>query len=161
MVYFYRYKKIYGGNHMNPNSGKNFIWLFAGLFAILFTFASVNEARGTAIGQRSEVTIDHMIQAIVESDTIVSDNRIDFPDSTEIPIEYAMYLTLKKEAYENQKTIGNMLYIHNTNTSISSLVYIMNDDYMMIYNTKEGLHVSDDIFRDLESEVISIYNATL
>ena len=51
---------------MNENNSKRFIWLFVGLFIILFAFAGFNTISGN-VDNKTTVSMDEMIKAIVKA----------------------------------------------------------------------------------------------
>ncbi|HOA80476.1 MAG TPA: hypothetical protein PKK61_05360 [Defluviitaleaceae bacterium] len=145
---------------MNENNSKRFIWLFVGLFIILFAFAGFNTISGN-VDNKTTVSMDEMIKAIVKSDAIPSDYPIEIPDESEVPLEFINIFRLEKERVHSQKLVSSYLYVYNPNTNISSLYYIVDNSPLLLYTSKEGIQYSEESFAPFRKEVELHYSKTL
>lgn len=145
---------------MNENNGKRFVWLFIGLFILLFAFAGFNELSGNE-KTGDTVSIDEMIKTIVQSDKLLSDIPTVIPEESEIPEEYLNVFRLEKEQIATQKLIGDYVYVYNPNTNITSLYYIVNNNTLLLYKSNEGMQYSKKSFAPFKEEVEQIYAQTL
>lgn len=146
---------------MNENNGKRFIWLFVGLFVVLFGFAGYNEVSGKA-NNTGTVTLDEMIQSIVQSDAIISDiPEQPFPEESDVPTEFISYLRIEKELAASQKLVGDLVYVFNPSTKFASLYYFINNKTFLLYNSNDGIQFSDKIFDPFREKVEQTYAITL
>lgn len=144
---------------MNQSTNKRFLWLFAGLFLVLFLFASYNEVTGLA--KEKVVTPHEMIKAIVLSELIDSAQPSQLPDISEVPLELHPLFMLIQEDEKTKKFIGTMLYIYNPTTDESSLVYMLNNNSVLLYNSSKGPQISQQLMQTFLDEVTSVYHQTL
>jgi hypothetical protein len=146
---------------MNENNGKRFIWLFVGLFVILFGFAGFNQASGKA-NSNAAASVDEMIKSIVQSDVIISDiPNQPFPDEKDVPEELVSYLRIEKERASSQKLVQDLIYVYNPSTSISSLYYLVNNNTVLLYHSTEGVQLSEKTFAPFKEKVEQTYAETL
>jgi len=146
-------------SNMNENNGNRFIWLFVGLFIILFAIAGINHIRGT--DDKITASMDEMVKAIVESDLVLSDIPVDIPDESQIPLEYLHLYRLDKETILSQKLVNNYYFIYNPNTKIASIFYLRDDGTLLLYTSKEGRQFSEKSFAPFKKEIEQIYLQTL
>ncbi|WP_058485713.1 hypothetical protein [Defluviitalea phaphyphila] len=144
---------------MQENNGKNFIWLFVGLFVVLFGFALFNEASGKT--NKNVVSVDEMIKSIVQSDAVLSDLPNILPEESDVPEELVPYLRIEKERAASHKMIGDLIYFYNPNTNISSLYYYSTNGSILLYNSSEGIQFSDETFAPFREKIEQTYKQTL
>ncbi|NLK22295.1 MAG: hypothetical protein GX308_09550 [Epulopiscium sp.] len=146
---------------MQENNGKGFIWLFVGLFVILFAFATFNQISGR-VSNKKAAPIDEMIKAIVQSDSVFSDiPKQQYQDIDEFPEDIRPYFKMEEEADSTQKLVGDLFFIYNPNTNISNLYSLSQNGLISIYDSTSGSQFSDEIFTFFTEKVEQVYAQTL